>query len=415
MRRGAKARQVRPIVASAWSSGIDAESVAERVADSVRARGVSGPSLALVVGTGWGPGDGERVVAIVRGALSPFTLVGALVPALIAGEGTLSEAMGVGVLAISHPDVRATSFSLEDLHEAGEDFPASVDRLGEAIGAGDDARATIVLGDSRGLAIQSLLPRLNAARGVGRRFAILGSVLTGDGPAAMLIDDRVLDRGLVGVTISGDIAVEAFTSQGATPMAPDMIVTASKGNLVRTISGVPALQMLRGLHAGDTQRGHVPGVMLGRLIDENLPTRGRGDYLMRTIVGFDEQSGSIAIDEALRVGQTVRFHRRDREIAAGDLEMLLDGQKLHGVPLGAIVVGGLGRGVPDGAVVSRAFARTAPGSIRARGGQEIAGQTPSIPLMGFGGAGEIGPIRGVSQMHRQSAVVALLRERGGAQ
>lgn len=387
--------------------------MAQRVSDTLRGRGVSGPSVAIVLGTGMGAGDAERVVTIVRSALSPFTLIGAVGPALIAGEGTLSEALGVGVLAIAHPDVRGSAFCLEDLHEAGEDFPASMDRLGEAMGAGDDARATIVLADARGLAIQSLLPRLNAARGVGRRFPILGSVLgASDGPAMLLIGDRVLDAGLVGVTISGDIGVDVFTSQGATPLAPDMIVTASKGNLVRTISGVAALQVLRGLHAGDRQRGHVPGVMLGRLIDENLSTRGRGDYLMRTIVGFDEQSGSIAIDEALRVGQTVRFHRRDREIAAGDLEMLLDAQKLHGGPLGAIVFGGVGRGVPDGVVVSRAFARTTPGSSRARGGHEIAGQTPSIPLLGLGGAGEIGPIRGVSHLHRQSAVVALLRERG---
>ena len=54
--------------------------------------------------------------------------------------------------------------------------------------------------------------------------------------------------------------------------------------------------------------------MLGIVIDENQPDYGRGDFLVRPIIGADTEAGTIAIGERVRVGQTVRLHVRDGEV-----------------------------------------------------------------------------------------------------
>ncbi len=398
-------RPVSVEVASAWSSADEVLDASLRAVDAVQGRLSRPPQLVLLLGTLLDLAQLEQAATLIDDALASPTIIGATADALIAGEGTLSQTRSVGMLAIAGDGVRAHPFTQEDLRESGEDFPATIDRMSEAIGAADDTRATIMLASSRGLAIQSMLPRLNAARGVGRRFPILAGIVDpGSNDVAMLAPAGPQRGGIVGMTLSGDLAIDAITSQGAAPIGPELIVTDAKHHLVRSLSGRPALQVLQslGVRAG--------ACLLGRLIDENRPTRGRGDFLMRTIVGVDPSSGSIALDEPLRPGQTVRFHRHDPPTARGDLEMLLDAQKLHGPAKGAIVFAGCRRGIPEGPLIDRAFAPPSPGTSRSKGGAEITPHPRGLPILGISCSAEVGPIRGVSYLHHSSAVVGLIRE-----
>jgi len=303
-------------------------------------------------------------------------------------------------MAISGID--AHTFSIRDIHKAGEDFPQLVDEIGHTIAASDDARGTIILASRKGLAIQALLPRLNAARGVERSFPILGGLMSDN--ARLLLDGTSHDQRLVGVTLCGPLRVDAFTSQGIAPVGHDLIVTSAKGHLIRTLGARPALDQLT--HARHAARAPL---MLGRLIDENSTTRGRADYLMRRIVGTDETTRSLAVDEQIRVGQTVRFHRYDEQTARDDLIMLLDGYQLDSPPAGAIVFSDTARALPDGTIVSDAFRSTAPGESLSRSGKVLSAHRPSFPLLGMGCAGQIAPIGTWAHLHHNAAVVALLR------
>ncbi len=392
-------------VASAWSSADDVLDATLRVVDTIQGRLTHTPGIALVFATALDLAQLEQAASLIDDALGVPVLIGASADALIAAEGTLSDTLSVGVLAIAGEGVRVHAFDHEDLQEIDEDFPATIDRMSEAIGACDDARVSILFASSRGLAIQSMLPRLNAARGVGRRFPIIAGIIDPTGEDTALFGRRGPQRGgIVGITLAGGLAVDVFTSQGASPIGPELIVTSATHHLVRSLSGRPALQVLQSLGVG------ADACLVGRLIDENRPTRGRGDFLMRSIVGVDPSSGSIALDEPLRPGQTVRFHRHDPVTARGDLEMLLDAQKLHGSARGAIVFAGRRRGVPEGPLIARAFAAPPPGTMRSKGGAEITPHIRGLPIMGIGCGAEVGPIRGVSYLHHNSAVVGIIRD-----
>ena len=119
---------------------------------------------------------------------------------------------------------------------------------------------------------------------------------------------------------------------------------------------------------------------------------------------------------------TVRLHVRDAKTAHEDLQLVLAQQQLKGRPAGGLLVSCRSRGQRlfpvanhDAEHVCRAFAPQAAGEWKAKGGRAIEpGEPNTIPLAGFFAGAEIGPARGETQVHGQSAVLAMFRERADA-
>ena len=82
-------------------------------------------------------------------------------------------------------------------------------------------------------------------------------------------------------------------------------------------------------------------------------TLGRGDFLIRGVIGVDRQSGAIAIADSVLEGEIIQFHLRDALTAQEDLEMMLIPQMFCDPPSGALLFSCNGRGTklydyPDG-------------------------------------------------------------------
>ena len=118
-------------------------------------------------------------------------------------------------------------------------------------------------------------------------------------------------------------------SQGATPVGPEMTITAARGNVIDELASKPAIERLReaiGELDPREQALAAQGLMLGIVIDENQPEYERGDFLVRPILGADPEAGPLALGERVRVGQTVRMHVRDGATADEDLREALRAQ-----------------------------------------------------------------------------------------
>jgi small ligand-binding sensory domain FIST len=139
---------------------------------------------------------------------------------------------------------------------------------------------------------------------------------------------------------------------------------------------------------------------VGQVINEYQEKFGRGDFLVRNVVGADRNSGAIAIGDFVRVGQTVQFHLRDAQSADEELRELLAVVRDSGgpSPAGALMFTGNGRG-------TRLFSKPHhdAGAV-----QQTLGE---IPLAGFFAQGEIGLIGGRSFLHGFTASVALFSPR----
>jgi small ligand-binding sensory domain FIST len=225
------------------------------------------------------------------------------------------------------------------------------------------------------------------------------SAALGPGGSRLVVGDRILHEGAVGVLIGSGVDIETVTSQGCRPYGRPLTVTKSDRNIMYEVAGTPAIesmveQMKGGLSAEDIGRLENNGLHVGRLIDEHVEEPGPGDYLVRSVIGVDRSTGAMAIDDRIPLGSTVRFHLRDAESAHRDLKTILIGQHADG----ALMFTCNGRGTRlfdeshhDASVLSR--------------------QIGPVPVGGFFAAGEIGPVGGRNFVHSFTASIALFTDR----
>lgn len=383
------------------------------------------------------------MASAVRAKLNPSCFVGVSAESVLGGETEMEGLPGVSLICASLPGVRMHPFRVDELPVVREGTPQELAAL--AVGAGFrgpdgspvDHRGTLLFVDPFSVPANALLPRLAESqrgplsavgvRGASSRPApIIGGMASASGKRGgnvLLLNDQLLRSGGVGVSFSGPVRIDALVSQGCKPIGQNYIVTGAKQQMITTLGGREALSVMTEVldtldEAGRTAlRG---GLFLGRAINEYKERFGRDDFLIRNVVGVEKSSGSVAVADLFRVGQTVQFFSRDRATADEDLGLLLDAQKLHERPAGVMVFTCNGRGQRlferphhDAAAFARAFAAAVPAEEQAKGGESIApalgpGRRP-VPIAGFFAAGEIGPVGDGVFVHGQSVCAAIFR------
>ncbi len=258
----------------------------------------------------------------------------------------------------------------------------------------DRAPASLLLfADPFTFPVDAFLQRVNRDLPGLQIIGGLASAAGSPGGNRLVLDDRVVDEGAVGVFIDGGMEVRTLVSQGCRPIGRPYVVTRAEQNLIEELGGKPAIERLQELAgaASEEERELLRrGLHVGLVVDEHKAEFGRGDFLVRNLLGADEGSGALAVGEQVSVGQTVQFHVRDAGAADEDLRELLSGVDADAALL--FTCNGRGRHlftVPD----------------------HDAGMVESmlgpIPLAGAFCAGEIGPVGGRNFLHGFTASLAL--------
>jgi small ligand-binding sensory domain FIST len=238
-----------------------------------------------------------------------------------------------------------------------------------------------------------------------RGVRILGGMASGGqgpGESRLILGERAVVEGAVGVVLPGPIKVRSIVSQGCRPIGQHMVVTRAHDNIIEELGGQPPLARLQQLWQELNPRDQElfrQGLHIGRVINEYQGEFKRGDFLVRNVLGLDQASGALAITDHVRVGQTVQFHVRDAETADEDLHALLqmDRSAHSDRPAGALLFTCNGRGT-----------RLFPGPHHdVRAVQAAAGQ---VPVAGFFAQGELGPVGGQNFIHGFTASVVLFEE-----
>ena len=328
--------------------------------------------------------------------LQPRNLVGCVAQGIVARERELEEGDAAGVWAASLPGAEIETFHAETFDGDEEIAVTGMPALHEP-----DLVALLVDPFTfRAPAVLELLNDDAPGTPLVGGIAVAGA---SPGSAALIVQDEVHEEGAVGAVVLG-VRVRTVVSQGCAPIGHDAVVTRAEGNVVFELAGKPALVRLQEeLYAlpEETRRQAGRGLLAGFVIDENLPEYGRGDFLVRGILGVDEETGALALGDTVRVGQTLRFHVRDAQAADEDLREALAREVGSSRAAGALLFTCNGRGLNmfsepdhDARVVSEAL-----------GGDRLAG---------FFCGGEIGPVGGKSFLHGFTATMAvfLLEEPG---
>jgi small ligand-binding sensory domain FIST len=216
--------------------------------------------------------------------------------------------------------------------------------------------------------------------------------------SALILNGEVHREGAVGAAITGALAIDMVVSQGCRPVGKPFVITKAERNVIHRLGGQSPLALLNEMFEQASEADQQlmrQGVFLGRVIDEHRPEFRRGDFLIRNLMGADEESGAVAIGDMARVGTTVQFHVRDAATADEDLRALLAPQKAT-PPAGALLFSCNGRG-------RRMFAKPDHDVSVLR---EVLGP---MPVIGCFCAGELGPVGGKNFIHGHTASIALFR------
>lgn len=374
-----------PYAAALSEHPLPTHAIGEVVGAVLEGLGGVAPDLAVLFVTRPHLGVLEDMAASVRTMLAPGVLLASTAVSVIGGREEAEEVPAVSLWA-GHTGP-ARPLALVDV-AAGDGVVVT----GLTPGALESGGTLVLLADPT----FPLDPFLADLAERHPDLAVVGGVASaafGPGANRLVLDDRILDHGAVGVVLGPGQTAGAVVSQGCAPVGQPFTVTRAEGNMVHEIAGRPALERVQQLIEGmsDAERSKAAkGLHVGRVIDEHRLEFDRGDFLIRNVLGADRENGAVAIGDEVSVGDTIQFQVRDAQSADVDLRLLLDDRRAGA----ALVFTCNGRGSHlfgdphhDARVVSESLGTTAVGGMFC--------------------AGEIGPVGGRNFLHGFTASVLL--------
>lgn len=339
----------------------------------------------------------ESLVLNLKRAIGARVMLGCTGEGVIGPAHEIEEQPAVAVVAARLPGVGVEPFAIPKSALINIALNASL--LGKYYAPPVDTRFVVMLADPFSAPMDGVLDAFNQeCDGV----PIIGGMASGarqPGETVLIMNDRVIREGLVGVSFIGPIQADIIVSQGCRPIGAVFEVTESKNNVIDSLGGESPLVRIQAMldELDDDDRDLLRnGLFIGRAIDSRKDALGRGDFLIRGVLGVDSRTGAIAVSDVIDPGERVQFHLRDARTAREDLEMMLSPHALFGEPSGAFLFSCNGRG--------RRLYEEPDGDISA-----IRGFFHGIDLAGFFCAGEIGPIGGKNFLHGHTASLALIR------
>lgn len=341
------------------------------------------------------------ISAGLRQALKPQLLLGCTGESIIGRTQEIENKPAIALVAAHLPDVTLTPFALFKEWAHLEGHPQA---LRQAVGAPVDSKLIIMLADPFSTNVNKAFTIFQQAYG---ELPIVGGIASGSRQAngnSLFLNEHVYHSGAVAVALSGSFDVDIIVSQGCRPIADTFTVTQAERNMIYTLDDEPALLQLQSLFRDlayeDRMLIQQTGLLIGRAIDPNREILGRGDFLVRGVMGVDQHTGALAIGDYVQPNEIVQFHVRDAETAQEDLEMMLFPQTLYDAPRGALLFSCNGRG-------QRLYNEPNEDITLI---QEALG---GVSLAGFFCAGELGPIGGQNFVHGHTASLVLFRPEAG--
>jgi small ligand-binding sensory domain FIST len=319
----------------------------------------------------------------LRRAFPNALLVGCSAHSVIGGGQEVEEAPGLALVAAQLPGVH-----LHPFHLAGEPLPAV---------AVPPASDFLLLADPFSVGAEGVVRFLDA-RFPGRiKLGGLASGASQPGRNVLYLGRGSAREGCVGVALEGELRMETIVAQGCRPIGQPMFVTRCQGNLLLELDGRPPMEILGELYAGADARERAlfeGSLFLGLTMRPARSAYGRGDYLIRNLVGAGAESGALQVGAWLRERQVVQFHLRDARTADEDLRERLARCATDGPPAGAVLFSCLGRG--------RQLYGVAGHDVDA-----LHEHLGDVPVGGFFCHGEIGPVEGRTFLHGYTSAFGL--------
>lgn len=367
-----------------------AEAIGEVIGSVTEQLGGDRPDLAICFFSPSHVQMARKIGVAIQEALAPRALLGTSMVAVIAGDREIEGGPAISLFAARLPSTELVTVGLEAIST-----PDGAAIIGWPTDP-PNADLLLLFADPYTFPVDRMLHTLNAEVPGLRVIGGLASAATGPEGNRLILDSVVTSEGAVGVFINGGIEVKTVVSQGCRPVGDPFVVTRADENIIYELGGKPALERLQEIldtEPAAERKLMMDGLHIGQVVDEQRDMFGRGDFLVRNVVGADKEEGSISVGDLIDVGRTVQFHVRDSDAADEDLHELLAGAKADAALL--FTCNGRGREFFGSSDHDAAAIEEAIGPL---------------PLAGGFCAGELGPVGGQNFLHGFTASIALIRE-----
>jgi len=224
------------------------------------------------------------------------------------------------------------------------------------------------------------------------------------GGSVLYLGTEVHRSGAIALALTGNVQIDTVVAQGCRPVGDPMFVTLSHENLIRELDGHAPRDVLASLFEQLTPVDRdlfSQSLFLGLAMRADANQYVPGDFLIRNILGMDPQSGALWVNAHVPTNSVVQFHLRDASASAYDLERALTHYRtstLSGPSSGALLFSCAGRGYG-------LYGQTDHDSNAFR---RLIGD---VPIGGFFGNGEIGPVQNSTYLHGYTSAFAVFSER----
>ena len=347
----------------------------------------------------------QALITELRLAMNIKTLIGCSAENVISTDCEHENEAAISLIAARLPQVEVTPFYLRvNSVESWNAMMDNTDTFRAALAVPAAPALFLLLADPFSAPVESLLEAFNTYYAGVPVVGGLASSAQMAGENILIMNDQVANVGAVGLAFSGALTADIVVSQGCRPIGPTYKVTGASEDLIFSLNGGSPLKQVQAMvdELDEAERALLHnGLFIGRAVRK--PTGedalGRGDFLIRAVMGVDQTTGAISVSDQLRDGEIVQFHVRDARTAEEDLELMLTPQAFSEVPAGVLLFSCNGRGM-------RLFDEP-NGDIRVI--QESLVEDGLVPVAGFFCAGEFGPIGDRNFLHSHTASMVLFR------
>jgi small ligand-binding sensory domain FIST len=388
-----------------WASAISRQSrLEDALSDAVErvARGLDQiePDLVFVFLNAAFAADAARVAPHLKPWLGSALLVGCGAHGVAADGQEVEGEPAVTLLAGVLPDVE-----IEARHVTQDWLRIPVaDAAGwrSLLGVELPDPAFVVITDPHSVSADALVRGLDVAHPGATKVGGIASGGLQPGSHVLLLDDDVHRQGAIVLALGGNVRLDAVVAQGCKPVGEPHFVTSCHEHLLRELDGASPRTVLTRLYEKLPESDRelfAHAVFVGLALPGEHRELHAGDFIVRNLLGLDPDTGALWIGAELQPNSILQFHLRDAGTSSADLERQLQ-RFVQRVPArevaGALMFSCVGRGVglygqPDHD--STAFRR-------------IVGD---VPIAGFFGNGEIGPIGGASYVHGHTSAFGVFR------
>lgn len=334
----------------------------------------------------------------IRSTLGTDDLSGCSAAGVLTTSQEVEGRPGVAVLAVRSDRIECRALIATAHDEQGRD---AAREIGQQIADAPGVGLAVLLPDAAAVRPDTLL---QALAGAAPGIEAVGAAASGDfhnRQTFQFCGRNVATRAIAAQALSGGLRADIGVTQGCQPLGAPCTVTRGRDNLIMELDGRPALDTLRSRLPGSLRdslellAGHL---FVGLPPDPAQERIDPGEYLVRSLIGADKETGALAVGGTVREGQPIALVLREAQSAREDLKRMLASL----------------RGRPEDYRFGFYFNCAARGSsLYGMPGIDtayISGVLGDLPILGFFGNGEIAPLHGVNRLFTQAGVLALVSE-----